>query len=504
MSHRLLFATVSLVVVFISLTVAGPASAEVSRSLGTAEESPIAVPFVGDYEVWCTDRNPAPGNRCRSHHGSPAIDLGMDPGTPLHAAGNGVVIDADDFCPSRGFCNNGKGNSVIIEHPDGRLSRYLHMAAVSVENGQQVTVGQPIGTSGESGQSSSPHLHYDEHFPVGTRDDMGAWIGCVDGQQIRYPDIFGTTDWNLVPYGSRVVNDGWGCLGGVDPDIAVIEPPRVLSGTTHYGITSSTGNARITYEVSIDANNGTAPEVVTMNGTKLLRRLATAPVSIRIREVGGSWSEAVTYDPAEAEALAGLADCLGIHATSASLTGTPAVDVIVGTNGADTIDARGGDDIICAGGGDDTIAGGRGRDRILGGDGNDTISGGIGYDIIRGEGGNDRVRGGEGNDEILGGQGNDTLEGNAGRDEVFGGAGNDTIIGGIGHDQLLGMAGDDILYGRNGRDALAGGAGTDQLFGNNGRDFLDGGAGPDRLSGGDLVDTCLADTTDADVVGCER
>ena len=497
-------ANISLILVIITLTLVALTStaAEAVQSLGTADESPIAVPFLGEYEVWCTDRNPAPMNICSNHHGSPAIDLGMDPGTPIHAAGTGVVIEADNFCPARGSCNNGKGNSVIIEHADGRFSRYIHLASVSVAVDQPVSVGDLIGASGESGQSSSPHLHYDEHFPFGTRNDMGAWVGCVDGERVQYPEAFGTSDWNQVPFGSLIVNDGWGCLGGFDPLTEDVDPPRILSGTTHFGITSSSGKASTTYEVRIEPTDGGAEQIVTITGTKLIHRVApSAPVLVRIREVGGPWSDPVTYDPAEELAVP---VCLGLHFTSASLTGSPGVDVIVGTSGDDTIDSRGGDDVICAGDGDDTIFGGLGKDRIFAGAGNDTISGGKGFDIIRGEDGNDSVRGGEGNDTIIGGPGDDTLEGNVGRDLVDGGPGSDHLIGGIGHDTLFGRANDDFLEGRNGRDTLVGGNGKDDLDGNNGRDTLDGGAGADDLDGGDLVDRCSSDPTDTSIVGCEQ
>lgn len=475
---------------------------------GTSEESPVAVPFIGDYEVWCTDRNPAPGNLCRNHHGSPAVDIGMDPGTPLYAAGDGVVIDADDFCPARGFCNNGKGNSVIIEHADGRLSRYLHMADVSVENGQIMSVGDPIGTSGESGQSSSPHLHYDEHFPIGVRNNSGTWLGCVDDEVVRYPDAFGTTDWNEVPFGSRIINEDWNCIDGVDPDIALaqsvegaVDAPRILAGTTNFGVTSASGKPTTTYDVSIDSLSAD-PEVVSITGNKLILRPATTgPVQVRIREQGGPWSDPVSYDPADSASDAPT--CLGLFATQNSLTGTPGVDVLIGTNGGDVIDARGGDDVVCGEGGNDTITAGLGRDRVFGGAGNDQISGGKGFDIIRAEDGDDSVRGGEGNDLILGGSGEDELLGNAGRDQIEGGPDDDMLIGGIGHDKLDGNAGDDVLEGRNGRDTLMGGNGADVLQGNNGRDWLHGGFGPDVIDGGELVDQCIATSIDS-TTGCEQ
>ncbi len=500
-----LLPTAFFVVAMLALAAASaPVGAVTTSPLSTANESPIAVPFIGDYEVWCTDRNPAPGNRCSRHHGSPAIDLGMAPGTPLYAAGSGTVIDADNNCPARGRCNNGMGNNVIIEHADGSFSRYLHMGQVTVAVDQVVTVGQAIGTSGESGQNSSPHLHYDEHFPFGTRTDMGKWVGCAGGQQVIYPDVFGTTDWNLVPYGSRIVNDGFDCLDGVDLG-ANVPAPRILGGTTHFAVTAPSEIARSTYQISIDRNNGAAPEVIGVSGTTLVYRSApSATVSVRVRQlVRGAWmpwSTPVDYTPGT---VSDLPVCAGLYATTTSMTGTPDADVIVGTDANDTINARGGDDIICGNGGNDSIMAGIGKDRVFGGTGDDTISGGRGIDLIRGEADDDTLNGGEGRDTIFGGAGNDIVLGNAGSDLLDGGNGNDTLTGGIGHDVLRGAADDDRLDGRNGRDVLLGGNGIDSLMGGNGRDRLVGGAGADTIAGGPGSDRCVSDATD-NVGECER
>jgi len=451
------------------LATANPAGAAQGSLLGTAEDSPIAVPFVGDFEVWCTDRNPAPGNRCSSHHGSPAIDLGMDPGTALHAAGSGTVIEADDFCGARGWCNNGKGNVVVIAHANGTFSRYLHMAAVSVVEDQIVLVGDPIGTSGESGQSSSPHLHYDEHFPFGTRTDMGQWIGCVNGQQVRYPEVFGTSDWNEVPYGSRIVNEGFDCLAGVD--VSSVPQARVLPGTSHFAVTPPSSLTRSWFEVSIDLNDGAGPQVTAMGGTAMIYLPApasTATISVRERVDGQwqRWSSPASYTPGGVTGPT----CYGLAATISGTTGTPDADVILGTAGDDRIDARGGHDVICAGAGNDTIIAGLGKDVIFGGAGDDIISGGKGADTIWAQAGSDSVRGGNGADLIYGGPDNDVLHGTGGNDRVEGGNGNDTIIGGIGHDVLRAGAGDDVMEGRNGRDNLGGGIGVDSFDGGNGND----------------------------------
>ncbi len=506
--HRIALACVVALVLSTALAISAPAAgaAEPETSLGTTAESPIAVPFVGSYEVWCTDRNPAPGGRCSRHHGSPAIDIGMDIGTPIHATGDGVVIETETGCRGFGYCRGGAGNFISIGHADGTFSRYLHLDAVLVVAGDEVSVGEQIGNSGVSGQSSSAHLHYDEHFPAGTRTPMGAWIGCITGEQVRYPDVFGVADWNDVPYGSIIVNDGYGCLDGVD----VNNVPRavVLAGSTRFGVIAPTMSPNTQFEISLHFQDRSSPVIQPLRGTELaLFAQPEAPVVIRIRERSderwGEWSNPIAYAPSTIE---DEPTCGGLYATTSPHAGTPTVDVIIGSEESDNIDARGGDDLICGNGGDDSILAGPGRDLVWGGDGDDTISGGRGADLLVAGEGNDAVRGGDGPDKIMGGPGDDNLLGTAGNDRVEGGSGIDHINGGIGHDWLLGGSSDDVIEGRNGRDYLGGGNGQDKLSGGNGRDRLVGAAGIDSFDGGSGSDRCAPDPTGSEELleGCER
>ncbi|MCC7205775.1 MAG: peptidoglycan DD-metalloendopeptidase family protein [Anaerolineae bacterium] len=81
------------------------------------------------------------------------VDLSAPIGTTVFAADGGTVIFA-------GWSNWGYGYSVVIAH--GRLmTLYGHMDRVSVSCGQQVGRGAPIGTVGNSGNSSGPHLHFE-------------------------------------------------------------------------------------------------------------------------------------------------------------------------------------------------------------------------------------------------------------------------------------------------------------------------------------------------------
>jgi hypothetical protein len=164
--------------------------------------SPDWVPYVGARHVWCTMSNPGWAG-CHGHHGYPAIDIGMAVGTTVVAAGPGTVheVETDDVGSS--------GRFVAVAHPDGTYSRYLHLSRVDVSAGQGVERGQPLGLSGSSGSSTSPHLHYDEQKPYGTRVDPGPMLSLVDGKLVKYPDAFGHSTWWTVPYGSLVANDAF-------------------------------------------------------------------------------------------------------------------------------------------------------------------------------------------------------------------------------------------------------------------------------------------------------
>lgn len=431
--------------------------------------SPVATPFVGEYPVWCTSGNPAPNNLCGTHHRTPAIDIGMDPGVEIRAAGDGTVVDVESGC-GPGYCRGGAGNFVAIAHADGTTSRYLHLAETLVAVDEVVVTGQLVGVSGASGQSSSPHLHYDEHFPAGTRTPFGPWLACVEGEVVQYPDAFGHDSWLDVPFGSILVNDGYDCLAGVE---LVADPPSAYTGPGTVAV--SVSNPRFGSVVELESllirAEGTETTVERIAPGQLLRRPAApgATYSFRVRTQIGSawtaWSEPVSADPTTA--VPGPT-CRGLYATGTE--GTSAIDVLIGTDHADELDGRAGNDIICGGPGDDVISGGTG---------NDFIDAGPGHDLVDAGDGRDRVRAGLGHDQVDAGDGRDRVSSGAGADRVLGGAGSDVLVGGVGADDLRGEGGNDRVKGGGGDDELRGGGGNDRLYGDAGTDRLDGGAGTD-------------------------
>ncbi|MDE3739313.1 peptidoglycan DD-metalloendopeptidase family protein [Metapseudomonas resinovorans] len=89
-----------------------------------------------------------------------ALDIAMPEGTPIVAARPGMVIKIENDQSGRG--NNPSGNFVRILHDDGTMGVYLHLmrGSVQVREGQQVVVGERIARSGNTGNSTGPHLHF--------------------------------------------------------------------------------------------------------------------------------------------------------------------------------------------------------------------------------------------------------------------------------------------------------------------------------------------------------
>jgi murein DD-endopeptidase MepM/ murein hydrolase activator NlpD len=83
------------------------------------------------------------------------IDFTAPVGTPVFATADGTVSE-------RGLYS-GFGNRIVIDHGNGCQTVYAHLADFAVHNGQQVKRGQVIGTVGNTGVSTSPHLHYEVH-----------------------------------------------------------------------------------------------------------------------------------------------------------------------------------------------------------------------------------------------------------------------------------------------------------------------------------------------------
>ncbi|SDH69835.1 Murein DD-endopeptidase MepM and murein hydrolase activator NlpD, contain LysM domain [Pseudomonas benzenivorans] len=89
-----------------------------------------------------------------------AMDIAMPEGTPIVAARSGMVVKTESQQSGRG--NNPSGNYVRILHDDGTMGVYLHLmkGSVLVQEGRRVEAGSMIARSGNTGNSTGPHLHF--------------------------------------------------------------------------------------------------------------------------------------------------------------------------------------------------------------------------------------------------------------------------------------------------------------------------------------------------------
>ena len=86
--------------------------------------------------------------------GNEGINIAVPEGTPVKAAEGGTVAYA-------GSELKGYGNLVLIRHPNGYVSAYAHNGELKVKRGDTVKRGQVVANSGQSGNVSSPQLHFE-------------------------------------------------------------------------------------------------------------------------------------------------------------------------------------------------------------------------------------------------------------------------------------------------------------------------------------------------------
>ena len=89
-----------------------------------------------------------------THNG---IDMGTPVGTPVKSVLTGTIAGTGNTGLQKG-CKS-YGNWVLIRHPNGLSSIYGHLSSVIVKKGDQVTTGQVVAYSGNTGYSTGPHLH---------------------------------------------------------------------------------------------------------------------------------------------------------------------------------------------------------------------------------------------------------------------------------------------------------------------------------------------------------
>ena len=114
------------------------------------------------------------------------VDFGAPAGTPIQAAGDGIV-------EQRGW-NGGYGNYIRIRHGGEYATAYAHLSrfASGVAEGTRVRQGQVIGYVGSTGRSTGPHLHYEilrrgaQVNPVNVKFPTGRKLDGIDLTRFRF------------------------------------------------------------------------------------------------------------------------------------------------------------------------------------------------------------------------------------------------------------------------------------------------------------------------------
>lgn len=105
-------------------------------------------------------------------YGHPGIDVGLAEGSAVSAADHGTVTYAS-WAAGQFY---DYGNLIVINHGNGFETLYAHLSSINVYPGQIVRQGDFIGSSGNTGRSSGPHLHFEIRLND-IRDDPLFYLG---------------------------------------------------------------------------------------------------------------------------------------------------------------------------------------------------------------------------------------------------------------------------------------------------------------------------------------
>lgn len=103
-------------------------------------------------------------------YGHPGVDVALPEGSPVFASDTGTVTYA-------GFNIFGYGNLIVVNHGNGYETFYGHLSSINVVPGQIVYQGNVIGATGNTGNSSGPHIHFEIRLN-NFRDNPCGYVGC--------------------------------------------------------------------------------------------------------------------------------------------------------------------------------------------------------------------------------------------------------------------------------------------------------------------------------------
>jgi murein DD-endopeptidase MepM/ murein hydrolase activator NlpD len=129
--------------------------------------SPTVVPVGGHVTSNFGWRHDPFTGETRFHRG---VDLAAVYGQDVPAAQDGRVVFSGE---QRGY-----GTTVVVQHADGTRTRYAHLSAAVVNQGDQVTAGEAVGRAGHSGRATGTHVHFEVTDATGKPIAPDAWLAA--------------------------------------------------------------------------------------------------------------------------------------------------------------------------------------------------------------------------------------------------------------------------------------------------------------------------------------
>ena len=146
-------------------------SAELAERIRQAQQAPatpipgIVPPSGGGRLGWPVSGSVTSGFGPRWGRTHEGIDIAVPEGTPVRAAAAGTVIHAGWL--------GGYGNLVVVDHGGGLSTAYAHNSALGASVGQSVAAGEVVAYSGNTGNSSGPHVHFEVRVGGSAVDPLG-------------------------------------------------------------------------------------------------------------------------------------------------------------------------------------------------------------------------------------------------------------------------------------------------------------------------------------------
>lgn len=231
-----------------------------------------------------------------------AVDLGIPRGTQIRAGFTGVVARISNGCgEGNRSCGSGYGNYIYLKATDGTCALTAHLSQLVVSLGQQVAQYTLIGLSGNSGNSTGPHLHFDR-------------VDCSNNRSLPWSPVEGGS----LAAGSTIVSQNTSAPSA-PPSQPQPQPPSQPAPPPTYAET--TGGNTNTWTNPSNAG-GTQGPTIPSNATV---QIACKLTGFRVAD-GNTWWYRVAQSPWNGQFYASADAFYNNGQTSGSLHGTPFVD----------------------------------------------------------------------------------------------------------------------------------------------------------------------------------